>query len=81
MGGGRWSKDATEFTVGLNYYEGREGCQSTIPKPVVDRLGLADRITFKVPGKSIIVLPGPRQAGALLPAAMRRCLIDCAIPI
>ena len=59
MGGGRWSKDATEFTVGLNYYEGR-GYQSTIPKPVVERLGLVDRITFKVSGKRIIVLPGPR---------------------
>ena len=55
---GTWRKDAIEFTVGLNY-EGR-GYQSTIPKPVVDRLGLKDRITFKVSGKNIIVLPGPR---------------------
>ena len=55
--GGTWRRDATEFTVGLNYYEGR-GYQSTIPKPVVDRLGLTNRITFKVSGKNIIVLPG-----------------------
>ena len=54
---GRWPKDAKEFTVGLGYYEGR-GYQSTIPKPVVDLLGLTDRITFRVSGKSVRILPG-----------------------
>ena len=54
---GRWPKDAKEFTVGLGYYEGR-GYQSTIPKPVVDLLGLSDRITFRVSGKSVQILPG-----------------------
>ena len=54
---GRWQKDATEFTVGLSYYEGR-GYLSTIPKPIVKLLGLKDRITFKVSGKSVVVVPG-----------------------
>ena len=53
---GRWQKDATEFTVGLNYVEGR-GYQSTIPMPIVDMLGLKDSITFKVSGRSVLVLP------------------------
>lgn len=56
MGTGRWRKDAKEFTGGLGCYEGR-GYQSTIPKPIVDLPGLADRITFRVPGKSVHVLP------------------------
>lgn len=59
MGGGRWSKYVTEFTVGLNCYDGC-GCQSTIPRPVVDRPGPVDRITFKASGRNIIALPGPR---------------------
>lgn len=53
---GRWQSDATEFTVGLNYSEGR-GYQSTIPKPIVDMLGLKDRITFKVSGGNVLVVP------------------------
>lgn len=53
---GRWQSDATEFTVGLNYAEGR-GYQSTIPKPIVDMLGLKDRITFKVSGRNVLVVP------------------------
>ena len=57
MVGGRWQPDATEFTVGMSYFEGR-GYQCTVPKPIVRRLGLKDRITFKVSGKRVIVLPG-----------------------
>ena len=54
---GRWPKDAKEFTVGLGYYEGR-GYQSVIPKPIVDLLGITDRITFKVSGKKVYVMSG-----------------------
>ena len=42
--------------MGLNYSEGR-GYQSTIPKPIVDMLGLKDRITFKVSGRNVLVVP------------------------
>ena len=48
---GRWQPDATEFTLGRGY-------QCPVPKPIVSRLGLKDRITFKVSGKRVIVLPG-----------------------
>ena len=58
---GRWQSDATEFTVGVNYVEGR-GYQSTIPKPVADLLGLKDSITFKVSGGNVMVVPGRSQA-------------------
>lgn len=54
---GRWPKDAKEFTVGLGCYEGR-GYQSVIPKPIVDLLGITDRITFKVSGKEVYVMSG-----------------------
>ena len=54
---GRWQPDATEFTVGMSYFEGR-GYLCTVPKPIVRLLGLEDRITFKVSGKRVIVLPG-----------------------
>ena len=55
--GGRWKADATEFTVGMSYFEGR-GYLCTVPMPIVRRLGLKKRITFKVSGKDVIVLPG-----------------------
>ena len=54
---GRWQPDATEFTVGTSCFEGR-GYQCTVPMPIVRRPGLKKRITFKVPGKDVIVLPG-----------------------
>ena len=54
---GRWKADATEFTVGMSYFEGR-GYLCTVPMPIVRRLGLKKRITFKVSGKDVIVLPG-----------------------
>ena len=60
---GRWQSDATEFTVGMNYVEGR-GYQSTIPKPVVDLLGLEGRITFKVSGGNVMVVQGAGHAEA-----------------
>ena len=50
----KWKKDATEFTVGVNYDEKR-GAQSSIPKPVVETLGKPDRITFAISGKRVEV--------------------------
>ena len=60
---GRWQSDATEFTVGVNYVEGR-GYQSTIPKPVADLLGLEGSITFKVSGRNVMVVSGRVPAAA-----------------
>ena len=54
---GRWQRDATEFTVGPGCHE-RRGCQSTIPRPIVELPGLRDSITFKASGKKVAVLPG-----------------------
>jgi hypothetical protein len=42
---GKWKKDAKEFVVGLNYVEGR-GYSSSIPKPIIEKLGKSDTIKF-----------------------------------
>ena len=47
----------------MNYVEGR-GYQSTIPKPVVDLLGLEGRITFKVSGRNVMVVRAAGHAEA-----------------
>jgi len=44
---GKWKKDAKEFVVGLNYIEGR-GYSSSIPKPVIERLGKSDTLKFVI---------------------------------
>jgi len=46
----KWKKNATEFTVGVNYYEKR-GYQSSIPKPIIEFLGTPGRITFVITKK------------------------------
>jgi hypothetical protein len=43
----KWKKDAKEFTVGVNYSDGR-GYQSSIPIPVIDRLGKPNTIKFVI---------------------------------
>jgi hypothetical protein len=42
---GRWKKDAKEFTVRVNYSDGR-GYQSSIPIPVIEKLGNPDSIKY-----------------------------------
>ena len=42
---GRWKKDAKEFIVGVNYVENR-GYSSSIPKPVIEKLGNPDSIKY-----------------------------------
>jgi hypothetical protein len=42
---GRWKKDAKEFTVHVNYSDGR-GYQSSIPIPVIEKLGNPDCIKY-----------------------------------
>lgn len=46
----KWKKEATEFTVGVNFSEGR-GYQTTIPKPVAEALGEPKAITYTLKGK------------------------------
>jgi hypothetical protein len=43
----KWKKDAKEFTVGVNYSDGR-GYQSSIPKPVIDKLGKPNTLKFVI---------------------------------
>jgi ParB-like chromosome segregation protein Spo0J len=44
----------SEFSVGVNYVEGR-GASSTIPKPVVELLGNPKEIVFEIRGKKVEV--------------------------
>jgi hypothetical protein len=41
----KWKKDAKEFVVGVNYVESR-GASSSIPKPVIEKLGNPDSIKY-----------------------------------
>jgi hypothetical protein len=41
----KWKKDAKEFVVGVNYVENR-GYSSSIPKPVIEKLGNPDSIKY-----------------------------------
>ena len=43
----RWQPDADEFTVSVTYHKTR-GCQGYLPKPIMERLGLPSRITYKI---------------------------------
>jgi hypothetical protein len=43
----KWKKDATEFVVGVNYMKDR-GYQSSIPKPIMDKLGKPDSLKFVI---------------------------------
>jgi hypothetical protein len=43
----KWKKDANEFVVGVNYSDGR-GYQSSIPLPVIDKLGKPNTIKFVI---------------------------------
>jgi len=53
----RWKKGATEFTVSVSYEEKR-GYQCYVPKPIMERLGAPDAITFEVKGKKVEVRAG-----------------------
>jgi hypothetical protein len=43
----KWKKGAREFTVGVNYSDGR-GYQSSIPLPIMEILGKTDTIKFVI---------------------------------
>ena len=50
----KWSKDATEFIVSVNYSKVR-GYQTTIPKPIMDKLGESSKIKFSIKGSKVEV--------------------------
>jgi hypothetical protein len=50
----KWNKDTKEFTVNVHYDE-EKGSQARIPKPILEKLGKPDKITFVIEGKKIEV--------------------------
>ena len=53
----KWKKDAKEFKVGVNFNEKR-GWQSSIPKPIMEALGVAEendsaKVKFVIRGRRI----------------------------
>lgn len=57
----KWKKDASEFTVSVNYNESR-GYQSSIPKPVIEALGEPASITFEIVGNNVRVTPHAKKS-------------------
>jgi hypothetical protein len=55
---GKWKENAKEFVVGVNYVEHR-GYSSSIPKPIMDRLGKPETLKFVIKDdKTVQVLSG-----------------------
>jgi hypothetical protein len=57
----KWKKDAKEFEVGANFNE-RRGWQSSIPKPIMEALGVSEdndsvRVRFVIRGRRIELEP------------------------
>lgn len=50
----KWKRDATEFTVSVNYHPTR-GIQVFLPKPIAELLGNPKTVTFAVKGKRVEV--------------------------
>lgn len=48
----KWSKDATEFEVSVHYDE-EKGSQVRIPKPILEKIGNPEKITFVISGKDV----------------------------
>ena len=63
----RWSKDALEFPVGLHYGENGRGCMAVIPKPILERLGKPEGITFSVRRGNIVVTASNRKKTKVVP--------------
>lgn len=57
----KWKKDATEFTVSVNFNEDR-GYQSSIPKPIMDALGDPSKVTFVINGKTVKIVPSTKES-------------------
>ena len=52
----KWSKDATEFTVNV-HYDDEKGSQVRIPKPILEKIGSPDKITFVIDGNDVKISP------------------------
>jgi hypothetical protein len=50
----KWKKDATEFTVTVNFHETR-GFQLNVPRPVMEHLSRPERVTFVIKREKIEV--------------------------
>lgn len=57
----KWKKEATEFTVSVNFHPTR-GYQSSIPLPVMEKLGKPGELTFVIRGSRIEII-GRKQGG------------------
>ncbi len=57
----KWKKDAKEFTVGINFNKSR-GYQSSIPKPIIDRLGDPKALKFIIKGTKIELVPVKKKS-------------------
>ena len=55
----RWAKEQSEFTVKLNH-DARRGCIAIIPKPVLENLGIPERLTFVMSNGQILVTAGEK---------------------
>ena len=53
----KWKKDATEFTVKVNY-NSKRGTQIYLPKPVVDLLGEPESLKFSLKNGRISITSG-----------------------
>ena len=52
----KWSKEATEFIVSVNYSDVR-GYQTTIPRPIIEKLGDSPihKLKFSIKGNKVEV--------------------------
>jgi len=57
----KWKRNATEFTVGVNYNDIR-GYQVSIPKPVAEVLGKPKAVTYLLKGKKVELKKADRQS-------------------
>ena len=53
----KWKKGEKEFKVSITYHQ-RRGCQTYLPRPIVERLGNPKTIRFIVKKKGIEVESG-----------------------
>lgn len=60
----KWKRDATEFTVGVNHHKVR-GYQTSIPKPVMEKLNYPEKITFVVTDDGTIIIEGTPKKQAV----------------
>jgi len=56
----KWKKDATEFTVSVNYHPTR-GILVFLPRPLAKLLGNPSSVTFTVKGKRIELKAGESE--------------------